>query len=79
MPPPFDPRRPPYVVSFELASGRVIPAAVADSRLCAQVHVIQLVARVRATGGAAVVVLVQHPDGQVRERVVVTPNGSPEP
>jgi hypothetical protein len=76
--PPLDPRLPPpYLVGFELASGRIIRATAADSLVWAQVQLIQFVAAIRAIGGAGVVVLVRSADGQVRERVVVRPDGLP--
>jgi hypothetical protein len=71
---PFPP--PPYLIGFELAAGRVIKATTADSLLWGQILVIQLVGAMRAAGGAGVVVLVRSADGQVRERVVVVPDGS---
>jgi hypothetical protein len=74
---PFPP--PPYVIGFQLDSGRVLQAATAETLLWGQVLLLQLVAVMQATDGAGVVVLIQHATGLVCERVVVVPNPSPEP
>ena len=79
-PPPFDPAPPPpYVLGFELASGRIVRATPADSLLWGQVLLIQFVARVREASGGGVFVLVHASTGQVRERVVIRSDGPAGP
>jgi hypothetical protein len=74
----FAPPRPRYRIGFELPSGRVLHLADADSLAGAQVDFIQVVAAIRAAGGGGILVLLHVATGEVRDRVVVMPDGLPE-
>ena len=73
---PFAPTpQPPYLIGFEHASGRIIRATTADSLVLGQADLVRLATMLALLGVSSRVVLVHTPSGQVRERIVVAPDG----
>jgi hypothetical protein len=73
---PFVPSpRPPWLVGFELTSGRIVRAATADSLVLGQADLIRLATTLSLLGVQSRVVLVHTPTGQIRERGIVAPDG----